>query len=258
MRRNPFQSEISLRNSNYCLSVERDLKITPTSPERARFTLEVFHELQQMIVDEAYSCTGAQAAFRQESYRLGVYAEMASAEATAGLAHDLFTFMEDRKRIDSDFATFIAVFDGPEGLDEEEFEGRLWRQLQALHELDMEHHEWDPDVSSDPADPDFSYSFAGSACFVVGLHPAASRPARRFAYPALVFNAHEQFEQMRESGAFARMQKVIRDREMAAAGSVNPMLDEFGQRSEARQYSGRAVDDGWKCPFSPSKMEGAA
>ena len=65
MRRNPFQSELSLLHSNYCLSVERDLKFTPTNPEMGRLTLEVFHELQQMMVDDSYSCTGAQAAFRQ-------------------------------------------------------------------------------------------------------------------------------------------------------------------------------------------------
>ena len=32
-------------------------------------------------------------------------------------------------------------------------------------------------------------------------------------------------------------------------GSLNPMLAQHGEASEARQYSGRQVDDGWKCPF---------
>ena len=249
MKRNPFQAELSLRFSNYCLAVQRELKYTPKDAELGRLTLEVFHELQQMIVDRDYACTGAQAAFGQEAYRLGVYPEMGSEEATAGLAHDLFTFLNERKRIDSDFGTFVAAFAGPTGLDEAGFEARLWDQLQRLHEMDMVHHAWDPDVASDPADPRFSYSFAGESCFVVGLHAHSSRPSRRFPYPLLVFNSHEQFRRLREQGMYERLQKVIRQREVEQHGSLNPMLSDFGTRSEARQYSGRAVEEIWQCPF---------
>jgi len=47
------------------------------------------------------------------------------------------------------------------------------------------------------------------------------------------------------------MKGIIRDREVAQTGSINPMLNDFGDRSEARQYSGRAVDSDWECPFKP-------
>lgn len=258
MKRNPFQSELSLLHSNYCLAVERELKQSPKNPEIKQLTLEVFHELLQMIVDEEYICTGATAAFGQEAYRLGVYPELGSEAATAGLAHDLFTFLQERNRLGSDFATFVAVFAGPRELEEQEFEARLWDQLQKLHEMDAEHHRWDPEVVSDPDHPQFSYSFAGESCFIVGMHENASRPARRFPYPALVFNSHEQFEKLRESGAYDRMKKTIREREMERTGSVNPMLADFGQRSEARQYAGRAVEDDWKCPFHPRALERTA
>ena len=42
---------------------------------------------------------------------------------------------------------------------------------------------------------------------------------------------------------------MIRARDMAFQGSLNPVLKNFGESSEARQYSGRAVPDDWKCPF---------
>ena len=29
------------------------------------------------------------------------------------------------------------------------------------------------------------------------------------------------------------------------------MLTDFGERSEAPQYSGRKVDASWRCPFAP-------
>lgn len=254
MRRNPFGSAPGLRHSHYCLAVGRELKYTPKDPALSRLALEVFHGLQEMIVDAEYPCIGAQAAFRQESYRLGVYPELDSEEATAGLAFDLFTFVEEQRRTPQDFATFVGAFAGPHGMDEATFETRLWGQLRRLHELDRTVHCWDPEVSADPSAADFSYSFAETAFFVVGMHEGSSRPARRFPYPLLVFNGHAQFQRLRKSGVYGRMREVIRQRDMAAHGSLNPMLEDFGVYSEARQYSGRAVDAGWRCPFHARPM----
>ncbi|MEX2455107.1 MAG: guanitoxin biosynthesis heme-dependent pre-guanitoxin N-hydroxylase GntA, partial [Rhodospirillaceae bacterium] len=89
----------------------------------------------------------------------------------------------------------------------------------------------------------------GTAFFVVGLFPGASRTARRFDFPTLVFNSHEQFERMREDNGFDRMKEVIRRRDEALDGSINPMLEDYGAGSEARQYSGRRVRDDWECPL---------
>jgi len=84
---------------------------------------------------------------------------------------------------------------------------------------------------------------------VVGLHPRASRRARRFAAPALVFNLHDQFERLRADGRYETLRRTILARDLAFSGSLNPMLARFGEVSEARQYSGRAVEPGWSCPF---------
>ena len=37
---------------------------------------------------------------------------------------------------------------------------------------------------------------------------------------------------------------------MQLQGSINPMLSDFGEATEARQYSGRAVEDDWRAPFA--------
>lgn len=252
MRKNPFGSAQGLRHSHYCLAVGRELKYTPKDPLLSRLALEVFHGLQEMIVDAEYPCIGAQAAFRQESYRLGVYPALDTEEAAAGMAYDLFTFVEEQRRTPQEFATFVAAFASPTDADEAGFEARLWGQLHRLHELDRGFHRWNPEVSSDPAAADFSYSFAETAFFVVGMHAGSSRPSRRFPYPLLVLNGHAQFQRLRETGVFERMRGVIRQRELAAHGSLNPMLEDFGAHSEARQYSGRAVGTGWRCPFHPA------
>lgn len=114
----------------------------------------------------------------------------------------------------------------------------------------------DPRVSEDPDDPHFSLSFGGEAFFIVGLHPRVSRPARRFERPALVFNLHDQFEKLRAAGVYGKMRSTIVARDVALAGSANPMLARHGVVSEARQYSGRAVDDEWECPFSGRAVAG--
>lgn len=147
--------------------------------------------------------------------------------------------------------SFVAVFDEFDAADEVTFESVLWDQLQALHDQDREEGiGWDSSVSNDPSNENFSFSVGGRAFFVVGLHPGASRMARRTPVPCIVFNFHNQFESLKASGRYTGMQDAIRTRDTALQGSVNPVLARFGESSEAIQYSGRAADSSWKCPFS--------
>jgi FPC/CPF motif-containing protein YcgG len=67
----------------------------------------------------------------------------------------------------------------------------------------------------------------------------------------LVFNPHEQFEAMRGSGGMERIQRLIRERDRDLQCSTNPNLSDYGSAPESRQYSGRRVDDQWRCPFRP-------
>ncbi len=69
-----------------------------------------------------------------------------------------------------------------------------------------------------------------------------------------MFNSHLQFEKLRSDGRFDKMKEIIRNRDEALAGSINPMLSDHGEASEARQYSGRAVEPEWKCPFAHKEI----
>ena len=126
----------------------------------------------------------------------------------------------------------------------------MWARLQSLADKDAWRGQpYDEKVSADPSDPHFSLSFGGEAFFLVGLHPNASRPARRFERPAVVFNLYDQFERLRAAGKYESMREKILSRDEALAGSRNPMLARHGEISEARQYSGRAGEPDWGCPF---------
>lgn len=201
---------------------------------------------REFILDPNFVCVAAKSAVRSGNHRIVRHTEMPRDAAEAlPLARDLLEFVRERPSI-SGFNTFVAVFETPIA-SELEFEQRLWQTLQALHEADT--HPWDPTVSPEPESARFSFSFGGCAFFVVGLHPTSSRLTRRFAHPAMVFNAHEQFENLRREQKFERMQHVIRARDVALQGDANPNLAAFGERSEALQYSGRRVDAEWRCPF---------
>ena len=248
-RPNPFGGELALSNSSYAAFRGKRLVRVP-SGEPATPRMEYVHDsFRALVSNSRFSCVGAKAAVGGGSYRVGLYERLGSPEAAAGLARDLFFFVEEQGELGGGFSTFVASFVEPTAADEAAFEGLLWEQLQRLHEEDRRHHGWDPSVSADPEDPRFAFSFAGMAFFVVGLHPASSRFARRFAWPTLVFNAHHQFDRLREGGGYERMQEVIRSREIGLQGDLNPNLGEFGVRSEARQYSGRPAEADWRCPF---------
>ena len=215
--------------------------------------------LLQHIEQAAFPCVGSKAALAQDAIRTLELGSLGCRDNDVPLLDGLASFARHlaAQPVDSTVVhSFVAVFDGPAGTDEARFEALLWSQLQRLHLLDVRRgHPWAAGVSRDPDDPDFSLSLAGHPFFVIGLHPGASRLARRFAWPALVFNSHVQFDRLRQDGRYAKMQKATRARDIALQGSLNPNLADFGTAPETRQYSGRPVEADWKCPFHASPSQ---
>lgn len=208
---------------------------------------DINQEFIQRIEAIDYPCVGAKSALHTSHYRIGIYGKMGDPDTNLRLAEDLKKYIQETLSTNSNYMTMIAVFD--DEIDSEiDFEQKLWEQLQKLHDSDRS-SVWDPAVGNDPESANFSFSFNGSAFFVVGLHPQASRKARKFSRAAMAFNLHHQFEQLREAGLYEKMKKVIRNREIVFDGSINPMLTDHGDGLEAPQYSGRKVDTSWKCPF---------
>lgn len=212
------------------------------------------HPLAQAFIANVeqpiFPCVGAKSALGRGQMDILVARDLTSAwddlRILPALARTVGKYRADKAL----FRTTVVIFEGPTALSEAEFERHLWARAQSLSDKDawLGYHP-DPSVSTDPEDPHFSLSFAGEAFFVVGLHPHASRPARRFQAPAMVFNLHDQFEVLREQQRYEKLRASILSRDEQLAGSINPMLARHGTVSEARQYSGREVDESWKCPF---------
>jgi uncharacterized protein len=224
---------------------------TPMFPWRHPAQAELEALLKTHVEDAGFPCVGAKAALAKGTLNVLACNRIDSAWDDLRIHDGLVRFAQDYREQPALFRSFAVVFDGPDGLTEEAFEAALWARVQSLSDKDRwRGQDYDARVSHDPEDPHFSLSFGGEAFFVVGLHPNASRPARRFARPTLVFNLHNQFETLRAQGKYETMREKILVRDEALAGSRNPMLARHGQSSEARQYSGRVVGEEWRCPFS--------
>lgn len=203
------------------------------------------------VRDAAFPCVGAKSALSKGQMRIVVARDIRSGWDDLRIYPGLLDLAKSYAEDPVLFQTFVVVFEQDWALSEGSFETALWARIQSLSDKDaMFAQARDTRVSGDPGDPHFSLSFGGQAFFVVGLHPGASRPARRFSRPAMVFNLHDQFVRLREEGRYEKMRAAILDRDIAVAGSINPMLSRHGDLSEARQYSGRAVGNDWECPFS--------
>lgn len=208
------------------------------------------------VREAAFPCVGAKSALSRGTLKTVTCRSIVSAWDDLRIHRKLLAWVRDYQDDPGLFRAIAFLFAEPADLSEAEFEDALWARLQSLADKDAWLDQpYDERVSGDPADPHFSLSFGGEAFFVVGLHPSASRPARRFECPAMVFNLHDQFERLRLEGRYERFRETILQRDFNLAGSVNPMLARHGEASEAAQYSGREVDTEWRCPFRDPRRE---
>lgn len=215
-------------------------------------------ELLAVIAQKDFPCIGAKSAMARGTLKTLVCQSLLGEAEDAWLHSQLLAWVRDYQEDPSGLRSLAVVFSAPDDLSEVQFEAAMWERLQKLAEIDDRRGlPYDKSVSLDPEDPHFSLSFGGAAFFVVGLHPNATRPARRMPRPTLVFNLHDQFERLREEGVYEKMRERILTRDEALAGSINPMLARHGEESEARQYSGREVGEDWTCPFHDPRADDA-
>ena len=209
-------------------------------------------EFRAFIADSLFPCLGAKAALHQSGLRIIIARDIRTDADDLLILLSLVDHAGRRRRPRRELRSFAVLFEQRAELSEEEFERVLWSRLQSLSEIDAAMgFRPDPRVARDPDDPCFAISFGGEAYYVIGFHPHSSRPARRFRTQALVFNLHDQFERLRAEGRYGKLKAAINERDRALSGSVNPMLADHGTVSAARQYSGRAVGEDWRCPYRP-------
>lgn len=223
--------------------------IDSSCEQRLRSAFECF------VQDQAFPCVGAKSALAHGTLKTVVCWSIESGWDDVRIHRELLDWAFDYRADPGLFRSIAFIFADRAAISEARFEQAMWERIQSLADKDAWLQQpYDPRVSSDPDSPHFSLSFGGEGFFAVGMHPKASRPARRFERPVLVFNLHDQFEQLRDQGKYESIRATILKRDVKLAGSVNPMLARHGDSSEAAQYSGRLVDESWRCPFADSRV----
>ena len=214
-------------------------------------------KIETQIVDEYFAylrarefpCIGAKASLARQQIKCMVAENMMCPKDDISILKFLYAFVDEYRKSKMFYHSAAIIFKAPDFSSEEMYDALMWQRLQALADLDAENYSYDKRVDADPSSAKFSFSIKEEAFYIIGLHANSSRHARQFRYPTLVFNPHSQFEQLRKTARYEPMKNVVRKRDVAYSGSVNPMLEDFGKFSEAYQYSGRLYDDTWQCPL---------
>ncbi|MEO6453226.1 MAG: guanitoxin biosynthesis heme-dependent pre-guanitoxin N-hydroxylase GntA [Ginsengibacter sp.] len=209
----------------------------------------IINEYLAYLKNKEFPCIGAKAALAREQVKCMVADHMACPNNDISILQFLYDFTDQYRKAKEFYHSAAVIFTAPAFINEELFDELLWQRLQALADLDAKNYSFDKRVNNAPTSPNFSFSVKEEAYYIIGLHSNSSRQSRRFSYPVLVFNPHAQFEELRETSKYDIMKNVVRKRDIAYSGSVNPMLEDFGTSSEVYQYSGRKYDDTWECPL---------
>lgn len=205
-------------------------------------------EIKKLLSQKNYPCTPALRSFNRGEYQVGLYKKFGSGYHWKELRQDLLFFIKKQKETNSPYLTFWAVYENLD-MDEVDFEANLWNELSHLTSEELKGIDWPMGDSSNPNDRKFSFCIEGEPFFVVGLHPKASREARKFKWPVLVFNLFSQFELLKIQGVFDSTVKNNRKLDVKFSGSVNPMAKKYGEKWESIQFSGKNNPISWKCPF---------
>lgn len=211
--------------------------------------IAIIHSFYNHIEAKHFPCIAAKAALAKEHLQCMVASHMACPHEDEKILQFLYHFVDSYRYNNSLYQSAAIIFRQPAVQDETTFEQFFWQRLQALTLMDARKYHYDKRVSADPADASFSYSLKEESFFIIGMHPASSRPARRFMYPVIIFNPHAQFEALRNANRYEQMKQTVRKRDVKLSGSVNPMLKDFGELSEVFQYSGKKYEASWQCPL---------
>ncbi|MFE0348877.1 guanitoxin biosynthesis heme-dependent pre-guanitoxin N-hydroxylase GntA [Streptomyces griseoluteus] len=198
------------------------------------------------ISGRSFACTGGSSSLRQGLLH-HVPLNSLSDESAVRKMHSALTEVSPLvAEQGSEFMSLLFTFEDDCGDDAAGFHEELWAGMRSLRRIDRtQGYQQAPGSSSDLRSPWFAISAAETAYFVLGLHPRSDRFARRSPGAGLVFNSHLQFDRLRARGVYEPMKKRIRERERRLQPEANPTSTDFGQATEAPQYSGW-IPHGWQ------------
>jgi uncharacterized protein len=206
-------------------------------------------EFFKYIQLKQFPCVGAKTANAKNQIKCLVVDNIFCPANDIKILTFLNKFIDEYRLANTIFHSAAIIFSEPTHITEAQFEKAMWQRLQSISTIDAKSYAYDKRVSADINSPLFSFSIKEEALFVVGIHPSSSRLARRFAYPTLIFNPHAQFDVLKQTSKYKSLQHVIRKKDIALSGTINPMLSDYAVNTELKQYSGKNYGNTFICPL---------
>lgn len=189
---NPFCSEEAISHSNYCTLQQKDYTTSePIKGRKKQATEKVVEKLSTFVAELKKPRQQLGLSSGRKRCSFGVYPELGSLKATAGLCRDLVHFLDDLKQGKGVNTTYMAVFISSARLTEQEFQVKVEEQM-ALLEKATEPFFCTPE-SLEPAllqDPQLLL-FGGKILRVVSIYRNTSQGQLKFDYPMLAFQVQD-------------------------------------------------------------------
>ncbi len=206
-------------------------------------------QLDQHILNPKFPCIMAKTVLKKGHISFNQHHDL-GLKATEEILGQIHAFVDDYRRDPKKLRSFIVCLGDPAYEDFQTFEPVFWDFLRSLNAIDKKTYLPDPRVASSPDSSEFSFSLKGEAFFILVMHPQSPRLARKFIQPTIIFNLHQQFEDLRNKGVFKKVRDAIRLKDKLLQGFINPMLADFGEKSEVFQYLGKKYAPNAPCPLT--------
>lgn len=253
---NPFLGKINLSDCSY-LGIKdktnpnpckRKLKNLITGQDALAIDQHLHNSLRGMCMHSHYPCPGAQMVFLNSDERIAVFEGLTDNniyQVCFSLSCYILEYLSGDTGND---LTFILMFKELRRWTKGSFRKHFWKFLKNISQLQDKYYPYAKGYSPVLKDKNFSFSFGEVANYIAAFFADSPRVTRRFAYTALIFNPHDQFNKLKESGKFVSFQKSVDIKDHRLQGSNNESLTDFGEQSEWPQYD--SIDGSSGCPIN--------
>jgi FPC/CPF motif-containing protein YcgG len=185
---NPFCSEEAISHSNYCTLQQKEYTtIEPIKGRKKQATEKVASKLSAFVADqEPQQALGFST--RKKSCSFGVYPELGSKKATAGLCRDLVIFLDDLRNGKIANTTYMAVFITPSRLSKEEFLQKVALQRELLQQATEPFYCTPESIEPSLLEDKDLLMFGGKLLKMVSIYRNSSQGQLKFDYPMLAFS----------------------------------------------------------------------
>ncbi len=227
-----------------------------------KWEINAFQQFTEMVTDDEqkYPCIPCQVGFMSGHLRYGFVGDPRMPNTAKDIAKLLEAYGECSRETGK-YSSLVIFCKTPVDLLNEykiqDYEKLFWSLLTQVSDLDK--LDWPSQISTDPNDSTWEFSFDGHPYFCFNSTPAHSlRKSRYFPYYLLAFQPRWVFEGINDHTKIGRtMKKAIRERlEKFDSVPAHPSLQWYGssENLEWKQYF--LPDDNQiptKCPFSNMK-----